>query len=183
VTDPTTPARVDTYRVNGRQIPVLGEVGPRCLVRGTAGTRVGKLVMLRPGSHNGYLYWECSCDCGGKVPVQEHRLLSASKTDCGCVRAKARQAFVDPVSGSHAIVLTSGRISLIDEADMGLVTRYKWSATLYPSSIYYAVRAAVRSDGGKSTVFLHRLIMVHHWVCRWTTRMVTLWTIGDPTYA
>ena len=49
------------------------------------GQRYGKLVaVLMVGSANGRRRWECQCDCGKTVAVQQNNLQSGNTTSCGC---------------------------------------------------------------------------------------------------
>ena len=52
------------------------------------------------------------------------------------------------------IQLTRGFVAVIDEADLGLVNRYRWRASQAPNGRVYA-RA---SSGGGKTLYMHRLI-------------------------
>ena len=51
------------------------------------GQRFGKLVALRPTEErkNGFVMWECKCDCGNTVLARSSTLKSGRKTSCGCL--------------------------------------------------------------------------------------------------
>lgn len=59
--------------------------------------RFGRLVAIKPTNkrHNGYIIWECLCDCGKKIDVQSSYLLDKRKgmgrKSCGCLMSDARK--------------------------------------------------------------------------------------------
>ena len=58
------------------------------------GKRFGKLVVTGVSGErkNGYLMWNCRCDCGNEVLVDSRRLKKNTVKSCGCVpRMKIRQ--------------------------------------------------------------------------------------------
>lgn len=56
------------------------------------------------------------------------------------------------------IVLRSGHVLLIDDADYELVSQYTWHADRRSHTVY-AKANVVKADGRKSTVLLHRLLL------------------------
>lgn len=52
------------------------------------GQRFGKLTAIRPTEHrkNGYVMWECKCDCGNIVEVRSSFLSGGKKKSCGCMK-------------------------------------------------------------------------------------------------
>jgi len=53
------------------------------------GKRFGRLVALRHAEErrNGFVMWECLCDCGKTVFVRSNKLTSGQTKSCGCTRA------------------------------------------------------------------------------------------------
>jgi len=51
------------------------------------GQRFGKLVALRPTEErrNGFVMWECKCDCGNTTFARSSNLKNGHKTSCGCI--------------------------------------------------------------------------------------------------
>lgn len=50
------------------------------------GKKFGKLIVVKKhGKRNGYLYWECVCDCGN-VKIVAAANLGRSQKSCGCLR-------------------------------------------------------------------------------------------------
>jgi len=52
------------------------------------GQRFGKLVALRPTDErkNGFMMWECICDCGKSISVRHDSLISGNTMSCGCLQ-------------------------------------------------------------------------------------------------
>ena len=52
------------------------------------GQRFGKLTAIRPTEHrkNGYVMWECICDCGKIVEVRSSFMSGGKKKSCGCMK-------------------------------------------------------------------------------------------------
>ena len=52
------------------------------------GQRFGKLTAVRPTDvrHNGYIVWECKCDCGKTALVPTFNLRRGYTISCGCER-------------------------------------------------------------------------------------------------
>lgn len=69
------------------------------------------------------------------------------------------------------IKLTQGKVALVDEADMPLISMYKWStARVKNSELCYALASEEPITGRHTTVRMHRIIMkaqkgtkVDHW--------------------
>lgn len=63
------------------------------LVKDLRGRRFGRLVVQeyvdRP-QHAG-AFWDCACDCGGRVVVAAGRLVSGNTQSCGCLRDDTRR--------------------------------------------------------------------------------------------
>ena len=72
--------------------------------RDLTGQRFGKLVVLRSMAErkNGYIMWECKCDCGNVVQVRSSKLISGDKMSCGCT---TRELLIK----SHTIDITGQR--------------------------------------------------------------------------
>ena len=52
-----------------------------------AGRQFGRLTAIRPvGNKNGYVVWECSCECGNTVRVRSDSLINEQTRSCGCLR-------------------------------------------------------------------------------------------------
>lgn len=61
------------------------------------GKRFGRLTVVRKTEEkqDGYLMWECRCDCGNKIAVNTKRLKRGTVTNCGCIAKKnARQGSI-----------------------------------------------------------------------------------------
>lgn len=54
------------------------------------GQRFGKLTVLGPSDRraNGFMVWDCQCDCGSKKGVPTPNLTSGRTKSCGCARLK-----------------------------------------------------------------------------------------------
>lgn len=52
----------------------------------TPGYRIGKLVVREPsgGRKNGYIIWNCQCDCGGSICLDTRALQRGTIQNCGC---------------------------------------------------------------------------------------------------
>ena len=52
------------------------------------GQRFGRLIALKPMEErkNGYIVWECRCDCGNTSQIRGSSLLSGAVLSCGCLR-------------------------------------------------------------------------------------------------
>lgn len=59
----------------------------------------------------------------------------------------------------HAVKLTKGLVAIVDDADIALVSRYRWYATRNPrqGKTWYAAHRS-RVDGKNVSLFMHRLI-------------------------
>jgi len=68
-----------------------------------------------------------------------------------------------PVDGEPEMIeipLTQGQVALIDDEDYELVSQYKWCARWnHNTKSYYAVTNIRKSDGTRTTLQMHRLIM------------------------
>jgi len=54
------------------------------------GQRFGRLLVMKPTEErkNGYVMWECLCDCGNTVSVRTGNLTSGNTLSCGCMQKK-----------------------------------------------------------------------------------------------
>ena len=52
------------------------------------GQRFGKLTAIRPTDQrkDGYVLWECKCDCGNITEVKSALLTSGKRKSCGCAK-------------------------------------------------------------------------------------------------
>lgn len=50
----------------------------------SAGTRIGRLVLLQPERRKTHWYWLCKCDCGSVKAAREDHLRSRKTQSCGC---------------------------------------------------------------------------------------------------
>lgn len=57
------------------------------------------------------------------------------------------------------IQLTKGYVAIVDDGDYELVSRHAWRARVKKSGAVYAQTHGFRSDGKKTTLSMHRLIM------------------------
>ena len=50
------------------------------------GFRIGKLTVSEPTGErkNGYMVWNCTCDCGGAIQLDTRTLQRGTVRDCGC---------------------------------------------------------------------------------------------------
>lgn len=57
-------------------------------IRDLTGLRFGKLVAVRPTEErrNGFVMWECLCDCGNTTFVRSSHLKNGGILSCGCLR-------------------------------------------------------------------------------------------------
>ena len=66
------------------------------------------------------------------------------------------------MSGASEILLTRGKVALVDEADFGWLNQWKWCATKSPRSgdrpTFYAYRIQI-IDGKQCGILMHRLIL------------------------
>ena len=66
--------------------------------RDITGKRFGKLVALRPTEQRtpqGYVIWECRCDCGNTVLADVNSLRNNRKKSCGCLKRGKKAKPVD----------------------------------------------------------------------------------------
>ena len=54
--------------------------------RNLAGRRFDNLTAVQPtpGRKNGYIVWECTCDCGNETVVCQSNLMNGHTISCGC---------------------------------------------------------------------------------------------------
>jgi|SRR5690348_4282613 len=57
------------------------------------------------------------------------------------------------------VVLSRGRVAVIDDEDAPLVGAFKWYATPNPMGGYYATTRIKKADGKGTTLYMHRLIV------------------------
>jgi len=57
-------------------------------VRDLTGQRFGRLVAIRPTAErkNGYVIWECKCDCGNITLIRSSYLKNGKVMSCGCLQ-------------------------------------------------------------------------------------------------
>jgi len=79
------------------------------------GKRFGRLVAIGPTDErrNGYVMWECKCDCGNTVLVRSASLIGGKKTSCGCLHETSR---VGVWGGMNLLGMRFGRLVVL-EAD------------------------------------------------------------------
>lgn len=126
------------------------------------GRRFGKLIVT---GYAGGGVWLTRCDCGGKNRVLTRSLTSGTTRSCGCGRVGARQTPAPPaVPNAGWLPLTRGTFALVDQADYGSASRYRWRLECRRRASYASTHIAGR------TVFLHRWLMdakvgqqVDHW--------------------
>lgn len=60
--------------------------GPCGRKKDLAGQTFGKLTVIKPGTKtlNGHISWLCRCECGNKLTVASHHLISGNTQSCGC---------------------------------------------------------------------------------------------------
>ncbi|MCD7751781.1 MAG: hypothetical protein LUI10_08615 [Lachnospiraceae bacterium] len=72
------------------------------------GCRIGNLTVMNDSGErkNGYIVWNCRCDCGSMVRVDKRTLERGTMTDCGCLtkRFSTRQR---DVTGQRFGMLTA----------------------------------------------------------------------------
>jgi len=58
------------------------------VIKDLTGQRFGKLVAIKPTDErkNGYVVWECKCDCGSTTYVPTSLLTSGNTSSCGCLK-------------------------------------------------------------------------------------------------
>ena len=73
------------------------------------GQRFGKLVAMKPTEErkNGFVMWECQCDCGNVALVRSVSLLNGNTTSCGCLLAASEK------KNGNAKDLTGQRFGLL----------------------------------------------------------------------
>lgn len=60
------------------------------------------------------------------------------------------------------VVLSAGKVALVDDADFELISRFKWTATKCSrqgKEKWYAVRKEPVAKGVRKTVYMHRFLM------------------------
>ena len=65
---------------------------------------------------------------------------------------------VDNGDGTHTVILTRGKASLVDSADAAWVGQWNWCAYRAPRGTWYAVRTDYAA-GARKTVRLHRALL------------------------
>lgn len=92
----------NTVFVSGKQLTVGSTESCGCLQKESVkekwfkdltGLRFGRLVAMRPTEErkNGFVMWECQCDCGNTVFVRSGSLISGNDQSCGCLRKKRKK--------------------------------------------------------------------------------------------
>ena len=68
------------------------ECMPKKKANDLTGQRFGMLVALRPTGErkNGFVMWECKCDCGNTVVTRGSSLKNGNTTSCGCSKKLSR---------------------------------------------------------------------------------------------
>lgn len=91
----------------------------------------------------------------GIITPVKYECGSAAQTASRVVTERRRSGDV----GSIQIPLTQGKYALIDEEDFDLVSRYKWSYSDTGNGKGYARANAVRENGMRCGLYMHRLLM------------------------
>jgi hypothetical protein len=65
---------------------------------------------------------------------------------------------VDNGDGTHTVILTRGKVALVDSADAAFVGQWNWCAYRAPRGTWYAVRTDYAA-GTQKTVRLHRALL------------------------
>lgn len=66
-------------------------------MRDFTGKQLGMLTVIRPTEErrNGFVMWECKCDCGNTILVRSSHLKKGDIASCGCARNKKRRDILD----------------------------------------------------------------------------------------
>jgi len=74
------------------------------------------------------------------------------------MRSKPARPLADNGDGTHTVILTRGKTSLVDSADAAWVGQWSWCAYRGPHNDWYAVRTDYGGDTQR-TVRLHRALL------------------------
>jgi hypothetical protein len=74
------------------------------------------------------------------------------------LRRRPLRPLVDNGDGTYSVVLSQGRLAIVDSEDAALVGQYIWSAVKRERGRFYAVTSC--KNGGKfQRIYLHRLVL------------------------
>lgn len=95
----------------------------------------------------------CVCErCNTSFPVDAHQAKTARFCSMAC-RHAPRPIIVN-TDGTASVPLSQGLIATVDEADVYLVLKQNWYASNQNGKFYARTR-----DGGRSPIYLHRLLL------------------------
>ena len=71
------------------------------------GYRVGKLTVTADARKrkNGYMVWQCSCDCRNETTVRQGYLLDGRTRSCGCLQSKMIKENMKFVEGTSVTMI------------------------------------------------------------------------------
>jgi hypothetical protein len=130
--------------------------------RDITGQQFGKLTAIRPVGKNkeGRYLWEFRCECSNVVVRAPHHITPGATSSCGCApqgRHRIPSAITIIGDGTAEITLSGkhaqGRVAIIDEADVLLVSGYHWMCKPGHQTFYAVARVK------RVQVKMHRVIM------------------------
>lgn len=109
--------------------------------------RFGNLVALQPTNQrqNGYVVWECRCDCGNSAYVSGQLLTEGKTKSCGCIRRQSIKKLQSDLTNVRFGKLKAIRPT--DERKRGYVV---WECLCDCGSIAYVASDKLKSGRTKS---------------------------------
>lgn len=127
-----------------------------------SGQRFGKLTVIGRATlpKGSICKWLCRCECGKTKAVQTYSLRRGETRSCGCSKIHRREEPArPPPEGSRYVLLSAGKVALVDSADYERVAQFIWSASKPGGCRTYYASRSFWKNGKKEVVFLHRFIM------------------------
>lgn len=125
------------------------------------GQRFGKLLASERAPNVGtHAAWRCACDCGREKIVKGVELRAGLYRSCGCAKTKERASPVEPPApGTRFVLLTQGKVAIVDECDFERVSAHTWTAVrIRKTDVFYAMRGFWK-NGKKVRIYLHAFII------------------------
>ena len=75
------------------------------------GQKFGKLIVTGIAKrHNGKVYWNCDCECGGSCMSDGHHLRDGRKIHCGCIKPKPPANYNDLTGKRFDMLVVLNRV-------------------------------------------------------------------------
>jgi len=123
------------------------------IIKDLSGQRFGKLVALKPvvERKNGYVMWECICDCGNTAIVSSKHLATGSTSSCGCLgKERAMERTVD-ISGQRF-----GKLVALKPTEERRGRIVVWECKCDCGNTAYVLKSTLMRGSTRSCGCLHR---------------------------